>query len=374
MTDPSPVTSSRQHLAPGLGGWPASFVLLALACLVGGMWAGLVRMGWPLQVTVPDLLHAHGPLMVAGFVGTMMGIERAVVLRAGWVLVGALLTAVSSLALIWTSTTFEAGFGVALGSGVFVVAALFVFLRQRAIFTATMLVAALCWLAGNVLWLSPKPVFEMVHWWMAFLVLTIAAERLELTRLTSRGRGPLLAFVTIAGAIVAGALAAVFHDLVVGTTIFGLALVAMAVWLGRFDIARENVDQEGLPRYVAWCLLSGYLWLAAGGLMLAYFGQLIFGPRYDAALHAVFVGFVLSVIFGHGPIILPALAPLTVRYSKHLYAGLVLLHGSLLLRIVGDLGLGPRAREIGGLLNVAAILIFIVTMMSLTRRRRRAAS
>ena len=118
--------------------------------------------------------------------------------------------------------------------------------------------------------------------------ITFAGERLELTRLTPRGRGVLVAFVAIAVTVVTGALVAVLHDLVIGTRVFGVAWVALAMWLGRFDIARKTIRQQGLPRYVAYCLLSGYAWLAAGGALLAYYGQLIFGPRYDAALLACF--------------------------------------------------------------------------------------
>jgi hypothetical protein len=373
MSPPARVATPPRRDADRWRKAPALLIPLALASLVGGLWAGLARMGWPLRFAVPDLLHAHGALMVAGFLGTVIGIERAVALGARWAFAAPLLTGASSLVLIASPYTLEAGHGIAAGSGVFLVASLLIFLRQRAVFTAVMLLGALCWLLGNVLWLSPRPVFQIVHGWTAFLVLTIAAERLELTRLTPRGRGVLGAFVVLVLVILAGALLAVFHDLIHGTRVFGVGLVAMAVWLGRFDVARKTIAQQGLPRYVAFCLLSGYAWLAAGGAMLAIFGQLIVGPRYDAALHAVFVGFVLSMVFGHGPVILPALAPLSVRYSGRLYAGPLLLHGSLLVRVVGDLGLGSRAREIGGLINVLAIAVFVASMVSLTRRRSRPA-
>jgi phosphoadenosine phosphosulfate reductase len=46
------------------------------AGLAGGMWAGLVRLGWgwpPYHLTLPA---AHGPLMISGFLGTLIGVER----------------------------------------------------------------------------------------------------------------------------------------------------------------------------------------------------------------------------------------------------------------------------------------------------------
>ena len=44
-----------------------------------------------------------------------------------------------------------------------------------------------------------------------------------------------------------------------------LARRALAAWLLRYDIARRNARQSGLTRYIALCLLSGYLWLALAG-------------------------------------------------------------------------------------------------------------
>jgi hypothetical protein len=70
-----------------------------------------------------------------------------------------------------------------------------------------------------------------------------------------------------------------------------------------------------------------------GGLVNAIsFGGVLAGPYYDAILHTVFVGFVCAMIFGHAPIILPAILNRMSPYHPTFYAPLVLLHGSLLLR------------------------------------------
>ncbi len=55
--------------------------LLSMAC---GLWLGLVRLGWNLPLPWPDRLIAHGPLMVCGFLGTLISLERAVALGARW--------------------------------------------------------------------------------------------------------------------------------------------------------------------------------------------------------------------------------------------------------------------------------------------------
>lgn len=57
----------------------------AIATLLVATWAGLRRMGWALP-TPNSLVAGHGPLMVSGFLGTLIGLERAVALAdlGGW--------------------------------------------------------------------------------------------------------------------------------------------------------------------------------------------------------------------------------------------------------------------------------------------------
>jgi hypothetical protein len=88
------------------------------------------------------------------------------------------------------------------------------------------------------------------------------------------------------------------------------------------------------------------------------FGGVPAGPRYDAMLHALFLGFVASMIFRHAPIIVPALLDLPMTFRSTFYAPLILLHFSLLLRVVGDLAGWSVVRQWGGLLNV--VVAFLV--------------
>ncbi len=83
------------------------------------------------------------------------------------------------------------------------------------------------------------------------------------------------------------------------------------------------------------------------------------GIYYDAILHGVFVGFVMAMIFGHAPIIFPAIIGKAMPFRPVFYSHLGLLHFSLLLRIMGDLMLWLPGREWGGLLHEVAILLFL---------------
>jgi len=91
-------------------------------------------------------------------------------------------------------------------------------------------------------------------------------------------------------------------SLVAGTRLTGAALIALSVWLFRYDIARRTLRQTGLPRFIAASLLSGYFWLGAAGVIALLRRGHHRGPNYDAVLHAVFVGFALSMVFGHASI------------------------------------------------------------------------
>jgi hypothetical protein len=240
--------------------------------------------------------------------------------------------------------------------------------RQPTLFTLTMAVGAAAWLAGNLLWLGRRELPELVPWWMAFLIVTIAGERLELTRFLPPTRWGRTLFLLAIGVLLAGvALSSVRPDL--GIRLMGAGMAGLAAWLVRFDVARRTVRQVGLPRFVAVCLLSGYAWLAAAGLLAAAVGA----PRpdllNDALLHALFVGFVFVMIFGHAPIIFPAVLGVPVEYRPRFYLHLVLLHASLLVRIAGDLGGGHPLRQWGGLGNAVAILFFLVNTVSSVSRR-----
>jgi hypothetical protein len=337
--------------------------LLALGAvaLLAGIWGGLLRLGVPLPVPSSVVVSGHGMLMICGFLGTLIGVERAVALERRWAYGAPLLTGLGSVAmLLGASATWGVG-AIVCGSAILVVASIAVVVRQPASFTVTMAAGAAAWALGNGLWWMGRPIYGLVWWWVGFLLLTIAGERLELSRLTHRPKWAIPAFVGACASFVLGIAAAErWHE--AGTRIAGAGMIAVALWLGLYDVARRTVCQRGLPRYVAVCLLSGYAWLLVSGVALIAYGPVAAGPRYDAALHAFFVGFVFSMIFGHGPIILPAVLRVSIRYRPFLYLPLALLHLSLIARMVGDLSALAHARLWGGALNAVAIVGFIASM------------
>ena len=244
----------------------------------------------------------------------------------------------------------------ALGSAVLLAGSVSVFLRQHALFTFTLAAGAGCWLAGNLLWLAGQSVFAVVPWWAGFLVLTIAGERLELSRFLPPSPVAQRVFIAV--------LAGLTFGMVLNAQLFGAALLALALWLLRQDIARRTVKDTGLTRFIAVCLLSGYAWLALAGATMLAAGLAPGSAAYDAALHALMLGFVFSMVFGHAPIIFPAVLRVAVPYHPVFYVPLALLHLSLALRLAGDLAVQPDWRSMGGALNAVALLAFILNTIA----------
>jgi hypothetical protein len=340
--------------------WRVPMLVLAFMSLFAGVAAGLARLGWPFPDPVAELGVLHGPLMASGFFGTVISLERAVALSRRWGYLGPLLTGLGAAAGILGAPFAIAPILVTMGSGVLLAASFVFFRRQRELFTLTLALGALCWLLGNLLWLAGRPVHAAVPFWIGFLVLTIAGERLELSRVLPPSAAARRAFVAAICVLLAGIAISIFAWSA-GTLLLGAGMLLLALWLMRQDVARRTVKGRGLPRFIAVCLLTGYAWLALSGLAILVSGGLGYGgPAYDAALHAVLLGFVFSMVFGHAPIILPAVLRVAVPYSPYFYLPLALLHVSLLVRLAGDWMMLEQWRAWGGALNGIALLAFVL--------------
>ena len=346
--------------------------LLALGAvsLLAGLLAGEARFGWPVPDRAIDLVALHGPLMICAFLGTVIGLERAVALQRRWGYAAPLLTGVGGVVLVAGGPLLSGAALITAGSLVFLAMAAVVMVRQTALFTLVMASGALCWASGNGLWLAGWPISALVAPWACFLVLTIAGERLELSRFLPPAPDRAISAPVPVVLLLIAALAGVWEADWAGRA-FGLGLTVLALWLLRHDIARRTIHQTGLTRYMAVCLLSGYAWLITAGGIAVVFGLLTGGPVYDAVLHALFVGFVFSMIFGHAPVILPAVLRVTVPFHPVFYGLLAGLHASVAIRLLGDMAGLDQMRALGGLLNAVAILAFIVTTATLTIRATR---
>jgi hypothetical protein len=337
-------------------------IALVAASLVGGIAGGLLRVGVRLAPAGADWLGraalAHAALMVCGFLGTVIGIERAVAVKRREAFVAPLASGLGGAALLLGHEALAAWLLVGAGL-VFLAVNGLVVQRQRAAHTVLLLLAALAWLVGNVLFAADAPGAAVLPWWFSFLVMTIAAERLEMTRLMRRRPAAQTALYVVLAALLAGAAASAIAPRL-GGALYGLSLVLLALWLGLYDIARRTVSAPGLSRYMAVCLLGGYVWLAvAGG---AWAGMSWGLPLRDMALHALGLGFIISMVMGHAPVILPAVAGVKLAFGPLFYLPLLALHASLALRLFAGFDL-LSWRALGAGLNAGTIAWFALTVL-----------
>jgi hypothetical protein len=79
-------------------------------------------------------------------------------------------------------------------------------------------------------------------------------------------------------------------------------------------------------------------------------------------VHAVFLGFTLSMVMAHAPVILPAVLHRSLPWHPALWAPLALLHLGLVVRLwLGDAHHVHLAWQTGGVLDVVPLLLFAAT-------------
>ncbi|MCX6216130.1 hypothetical protein [Spirosoma sp.] len=333
----------------------------AMLSLVLAVLTGLVRLGW--GISVSETAGQHGALMVGSFLGTVILLERAVVFRNRRALLAPALNGLS-LPMFLLGYPFVGLWLLVAGSmGMALMAYLFL-VRYRQAYNYLLFGGSVCLVIGHVLVLKTGFYPLAVPWWIAFLLLTIVAERLELSRFLPIKPWQRLLLWGAAGLFVAG-IVKPFHGF--GQALMGIGMIAVAVWLIRFDMAVKSLRKAGQPRYSGTMLLLGYGWLMLSGLLFAL--PPVFPFAYDASLHTFFAGFVFSMIFAHAPIILPGvLGRQGLFYHPILYVGSIGQLLGLLVRVLGDWQGNIGWRMTGGLMQGVAVGVFLICMLPIALR------
>jgi hypothetical protein len=359
-----------------------------------GLDAGLLLAELPAPVTADRLPEIHGMVMVLGFLGTLIALERAIALRRSWAYAAPALLGAGGLALAVPGLPAWLG-QLLLLDGAIAVTAVYAVLwrRQRDVPTVVQVVAAGMATMAALLWLRVD-VERIVPLLLVFLVLTIASERVELARLSlpaSADRVLLTAALALASAAVVSLVVPVWAGRAIG-----LGLCALVVWLARHDVARHTISSRGLPRFAAAAMLMGYAWLFVAGLVWLGVGDpvgaaagaptgqssghvadhsaglawLSGSAAYDLVIHAVTLGFVMSMVLAHAPVILPAVLRRPLPFHPVLWGVLGLLHVSLLARVVlGDLAGLTTPWRVGTSGTVIALLVFPLVIAWAVARR-----
>lgn len=333
---------------------PAGFALLL------GLDAGLLLLGLPAPITTDRLPEVHGMLLVLGFVGTLISLERAVALGRWYGYAAPALLAGSGILLVMPAVPLFVGkAGLVAGAAAFMILYVPLWRRQFDMALLTQLLGAGLGLVGAVLWLGDESFVRVLPWIIGFIVLTIAAERVELARITM-GEGAGFRLLLHAWAIMLALLVGLVLP-EVGAFLLGVATLSLAGWLIMHDIARHTIRAKGVTRYMAACILAGYVWLTLAGVLLL-FGTPSNPLVYDAVIHSVFLGYTFSMIMAHSTTILPAVLGIRLPYSPAFWVPIAILQVALIVRMLfGDaFGMGA-AWQLGGALGVLALLVFALT-------------
>lgn len=341
---------------------------IAVIAMIFGLWTGLQRLGLPLPGTSYPPSDLHSAFMIAGFLGTVISLERAVAYGRGWAYAAPAFSGFGAVMLI-SNTPDLAALAFIAASAVLLAVTVCIALRQFAMFTVVLAIAAACWTIGTILWASGQSMPSVVGWWLNFLILTIAAERLELSRILRVTSVSQAIFFFLTLLLLVGAARAELGNSSSPLTAAGL--IGFAAWMLHHDIARRTIRQTGQPRFSAYSILLGHGWLAVAGLTLSATSTGLLMSSYDATIHAVAIGFVLSMIFGHAPIILPAVTGIRIQFSRMSYIPLALLHLSILIRVVSDLVGWTEYRVAGGILTIVALAGYALTVIATTLLTRR---
>lgn len=324
--------------------------------LLLGLYTGLIRLG----LTIPSAFElgamAHGPLMINGFLATLISLERGAALEKTWSYIAPFSFFLATMLLLGGSAV-TGGFFLLLGSLCLLFVMGYLCTIQSVAHHYIMAAGAATLLMGNILFILNLPVFELIGWWIAFPLLTIFGERLELNRIMRPPKRAQTLFVGFISVWVFS-LILIHINRDIGWLLNSLMLIGIAVWLIRFDVARRTIKSTKWTRYSAWSLLAGYFWLIIAGILGLIYGLPKAGFIYDGLLHIFFLGFVFSMIFAHASVIIPSLTGKMVPWSRYFYLPFFLLHGFLLIRVAGDLLYGTGLRVWGSYGNVAAILLF----------------
>lgn len=331
------------------------FLACAIFLLLVAVWGGLARMGWLLGLAVPsDFVTSHGPLMVPSFFAAVIALERAVEVGLRWRYAAPTLALAAGFSWMLGRAGMAVVFAIA-ASLVYLMVCLSAFWVRPSASRMLEMVGATSLLFGNVVFAATQTVPDVVAAWMVFLILTISAERYAVGApgLTTR-----ILYATGAAALTIGAAFWPWVPLV-AARLFGGGSLLMAACELASDTGIRRPEQQPYARYMAWALVLANVWLVTAGIFFLLAGSLTAGFDYDVGLHAVFLGFVFSMLIGHGPAVFPQLLGFSASFSRFLYAPLMMLQIGSAIRFGSGILQNHTARMWGGLLQGLAVILFL---------------
>ncbi|MBX2951726.1 MAG: hypothetical protein KF870_04435 [Leadbetterella sp.] len=348
----------------------AIYIILPLAfiSMVVGIYCGIIRVGQPLPSGAYLPVAHHGVLMAGSFLGTLICLERMVTFPDKRAWAGVILMALSLPLFIFNLPQYGV-LSLLTGSTGYSWISVSNYRKYKLKGDLIMAVGSVFQVIAYIIFFFTYSYPRAFAAWLLFLILTIVGERLNLTRFLPVSKKAFYEAYFWLGLLLLSSFLYHFGLKVV----VGLSMIGLAQWLLRNDIVRINLQKQGHYHFVGLALLLAYLWLAVTGVLsMREMGN---PYLYDAVLHSFFVGFVLSMILAHAPIIFPGILGIkTTPFHPVMYVWLMGLHASLIIRIYGDMTENFELRKLGGIYNGVFFLIYILTVMGLIIKFKRSKS
>lgn len=333
---------------------------LVIGALLLGISGGANRLGDMTWIVPGAGLH-HGVLMVGGFLGTLISLERAMVMKNKWWLLVVFLNGFSIPVMLLPGWSIFASYLQLLGSIGLVSMMYFQSVRHPFAYQYIMSFGAISWMIGNIVVIKTGFIPAAVPWWIGFLLFTIVGERLELSKfLPIPSYAKNILYVLLVLFFIGMWMP--FHQS--GNWVMGFSAIFIAFWLLHFDMAKIAAKKDKQFKYIGVGLKVGYVWLVLNGLTLCFFnGHPLF---YDLYLHTFFLGFAFSMIWAHAPIIFPMILSTQEKpYHPILWIGWTVFQLSLLGRLGAALMKLPEWRTFFGVINGLTIIAMFVMMATI---------
>ncbi|MCI1901416.1 MAG: hypothetical protein LKI93_01610 [Bifidobacteriaceae bacterium] len=368
---------------------PRTRLILLFLAAVGaiiGLNSALVRSSIPTFATRAPLGDGHGVFMVFGFLGGAIGLERAVAFQAGspakpkWGFlapgfagVGSLLmvfealpfvsreTAIAPLAFMATNPQALPGIAWTLSMAALTGIYLGVWRRQQSVAVLIQLLGAFLGVCGIALWARGIDAQILAPWWMGYLVLTIVGERIELARVAFIAHN-IEWYIFFASVAFAVSLGLCLLNPTVGYPAMGITLGIMLLLAITHDTARKTYKLKGVTGFMGTCMLVGYAWALLAAAVWIFSPTGFSGYWRDMAIHALAIGFTMSMVAAHASMIIPSITRRPMTYKPVLWVGWLVMQVGLAVRLLGTTRGSTVLWQWGDGVSVVGMLVMMVTV------------
>lgn len=335
---------------------PVFLIPLVIFGMIAGITGGWIRLGYT-EFQIPEAAANHGVCMLGGFLGTLISLERAMVMKQRiWLLFP--LICGTSVPLMLAGWTFPGKLTIFIASMGLSAIMYLQTLKHPAMHQYIMSLGAVFWMVGNFALIQSGLVAVATPWWIGFILFTIIGERLELSKFLPTPKWAKNSLYGLLALFLIGIWIPFHHH---GNWLMGASAIFISFWLLHFDMAKIASKKAYQFKYIGIGLRVGYVWLTMNGIVLLFFEKHVL--YYDLYLHTFFLGFTCSMIWAHAPIILPMVLNIKESpYQPVIWPIWGFFQLTLLGRIICSIFGFHEMRKVFGVLNGWSIILIFGTM------------